>query len=65
MPSDQQDKYVFWTDVAAEVERYGYTGLAAIADAWYLDDPAKLPPGPPPWLGKGSKRGAHSYRGSV
>jgi hypothetical protein len=45
VPADQQAKYSFMNDVAAEVQRFGYTGLVLIADSWYLESAADLPPG--------------------
>jgi hypothetical protein len=48
MPADQQDKFLFMNDIAAEVRRTGATGLVFIADAWFVDSSIEIPPGKRP-----------------
>jgi hypothetical protein len=43
-PTDQQEKYLFMEEIAAEVRRHGFTGLVFTADAWRAH-PADVPPG--------------------
>jgi hypothetical protein len=43
-PSDQQEKYLFMKDVAAHVQRFGFTGIVFTADAWTAR-PEDVPPG--------------------
>jgi hypothetical protein len=45
MPEDQRAKYVFLTDVSAEVRRTGATGLVLVADSWYVTGDVDLPEG--------------------
>lgn len=48
MPQDQQDKYVFMNDLAAEVLRTGATGLVFIADVWMVPATVEIPEGKRP-----------------
>lgn len=44
---DKADKYVTWTRIGEEVERFGATGLVSIAEAWEWFVPA---PDQPSWV---------------
>jgi hypothetical protein len=48
MPRDQQEKYAFMNDLAAEVGRTGATGLVFIADVWMVPAEVELPEGKRP-----------------
>jgi hypothetical protein len=48
MPADHQAKYLLMNQLADEVKRTGATGIAFIADAWYVPENVEIPEGKRP-----------------